>query len=195
MMKGNAQPDDRVSHGLAVDKGRHIAARSAAVGGVLGGAELAWGVVPHDAAVERPRLGMASVNAGVLFFEGGRMGTLFLDPLQSETDALMNILRDDYAISAATSGEKALELALRQPRPDLILLDVERRALRGDQVLELTKLFDFLQRSPIVLHSSKPEEELKELVGRSGASGYIKKTSNSIHFINQVEEWLKSTRE
>lgn len=25
-------------------------------------------------------LGMAAVNAGVLFFEGGRMGTLFLDP-------------------------------------------------------------------------------------------------------------------
>jgi hypothetical protein len=45
-----------------------------------------------------------------------------------------------------------------------------------------------------VLHSSKPEEELKELVNRSGASGYIKKTSNSINFINQVEEWLKSTR-
>ena len=31
-------------------------------------------------------LGMAAVNAGVLFFEGGRMGTLFLDPLVSETE-------------------------------------------------------------------------------------------------------------
>jgi carboxybiotin decarboxylase len=41
-------------------------------------------------------LGMASVNAGVLFFEGGRMGTLFLDPLASETDALMNILQIDW---------------------------------------------------------------------------------------------------
>ena len=33
-------------------------------------------------------LGMASVNAGVLFFEGGRMGTLFLDPLESRKPVL-----------------------------------------------------------------------------------------------------------
>lgn len=90
--------------------------------------------------------------------------------------------------------------ALRLPaivhseKPDLILLDVEMPALRGDQVLELTKLFDFLQRSPIVLHSSKSDEELQELVGRSGASGYIKKTSNNIAFISKVEEWIKSAK-
>jgi oxaloacetate decarboxylase beta subunit len=41
-------------------------------------------------------LGMVAVNAGVLFFEGGRMGTLFLDPLLSETDALMNVLQIDF---------------------------------------------------------------------------------------------------
>jgi oxaloacetate decarboxylase beta subunit len=41
-------------------------------------------------------LGMASVNAGVLFFQGGRMGTLFLDPLVSETGALVNILQIDW---------------------------------------------------------------------------------------------------
>src|SRR5512132_2628715 len=41
-------------------------------------------------------LGMASVNAGVLFFEGGRMGTLFLDPLISETGALVNFLQNKW---------------------------------------------------------------------------------------------------
>jgi carboxybiotin decarboxylase len=41
-------------------------------------------------------LGMAAVNAGVLFFEGGRMGTLFLDPLVSETGALVNILQINW---------------------------------------------------------------------------------------------------
>lgn len=38
-------------------------------------------------------LGMASVNAGVLFFEGGRVGTLFVDPLLTETNDLMNALQ------------------------------------------------------------------------------------------------------
>ncbi len=41
-------------------------------------------------------LGMASVNAGVMFFEGGKMGTLFVDPLVTGTDATVNILQIDW---------------------------------------------------------------------------------------------------
>jgi oxaloacetate decarboxylase beta subunit len=41
-------------------------------------------------------LGMAAVNAGVLFFEGGRMATLFLDPLASETDDVVRVLQIDW---------------------------------------------------------------------------------------------------
>ncbi len=41
-------------------------------------------------------LGMASVNAGVMFFEGGKMGTLFVDPLVTGTDATINILQIDW---------------------------------------------------------------------------------------------------
>jgi oxaloacetate decarboxylase beta subunit len=41
-------------------------------------------------------LGMAAVNAGVLFFEGGRMRTLFLDPLVSETGPLVDILQINW---------------------------------------------------------------------------------------------------
>jgi oxaloacetate decarboxylase beta subunit len=41
-------------------------------------------------------LGMATVNAGVLFFEGKRMGTLFLDPLASSTDEVVSVLQIDW---------------------------------------------------------------------------------------------------
>lgn len=41
-------------------------------------------------------LGMAAVNAGVLFFEGGRMGTLFLEPLASEPNYLINVLQINW---------------------------------------------------------------------------------------------------
>lgn len=115
-----------------------------------------------------------------------------------DSETALSIAR--RALEAAGYSVLTSNSALRLPaivhseKPDLILLDVEMPALRGDQVLELTKLFDFLQKSPIVLHSSKSDEELKELVGRSGASGYIKKTSNNISFISQVAEWLKSAK-
>lgn len=40
--------------------------------------------------------GMAAVNAGVLFFTATKTGTLFVDPLVSDTEGLMNILQIDF---------------------------------------------------------------------------------------------------
>ncbi|HMW17136.1 MAG TPA: sodium ion-translocating decarboxylase subunit beta [Accumulibacter sp.] len=41
-------------------------------------------------------LGMSSVNAGVMFLEGNKMGTLFVDPLMSEPIDLINIMQIDW---------------------------------------------------------------------------------------------------
>lgn len=40
--------------------------------------------------------GMASVNSGVLFLSSTTTGTIFMDPLVTETDALMNIMQIDW---------------------------------------------------------------------------------------------------
>lgn len=40
--------------------------------------------------------GMSAVNAGVLFFSATKTGTLFVDPLVSDTDGLMNVLQIDF---------------------------------------------------------------------------------------------------
>lgn len=40
--------------------------------------------------------GMLAVNAGVLFFSAAKTGTLFVDPLVSDTDGLMQILQIDF---------------------------------------------------------------------------------------------------
>ena len=49
---------------------------------------------------------------------------LIVDDVNENLHALMNILRDDYVISAATSGEKALEIAQRQPQPQGEIVNV-----------------------------------------------------------------------
>ncbi|PID52935.1 MAG: Na+-translocating decarboxylase subunit beta, partial [Micrococcales bacterium] len=41
-------------------------------------------------------LGMASVNAGVLVLDGGRTGTLFIDPLVEDTDRVVTVLQIDW---------------------------------------------------------------------------------------------------
>ncbi|MDF2614022.1 MAG: sodium ion-translocating decarboxylase subunit beta [Clostridia bacterium] len=40
--------------------------------------------------------GMSAVNAGVLFLTGSTTGTIFIDPMVSDTNALMNILQIDF---------------------------------------------------------------------------------------------------
>jgi len=41
-------------------------------------------------------LGMIAINSGVLFLEGGRIGTLFLDPMVSEAGPLMDIMQVNW---------------------------------------------------------------------------------------------------
>lgn len=90
------------------------------------------------------------------------------------------------------TSESALKLPMivQREKPDLVLLDVEMPALRGEHVLELSAMFDFLRSIPIVLHSAKSDEELQALVAKSSARGYIRKTANHIAFVQQVEQYL-----
>ena len=41
-------------------------------------------------------LGMSSINAGVMFLEGGKMGTLFVDPLMADPVDLVNIMQINW---------------------------------------------------------------------------------------------------
>jgi DNA-binding response OmpR family regulator len=90
------------------------------------------------------------------------------------------------------TSESALRLPqlVQREKPDLILLDIEMPGLSGEHVLDLTQLFDFLKKTPIVLHSAHSEEELQALVERSHAIGYIKKTGNPLSLVAQVKEFL-----
>ena len=89
-------------------------------------------------------------------------------------------------------SESALKLPVivQREKPDLVLLDVEMPALRGEHVLELSTMFDFLRNIPIVLHSAKSDEELQALVAKSSARGYIRKSGNPLSFIEQVQKYL-----
>jgi two-component system, OmpR family, response regulator len=88
------------------------------------------------------------------------------------------------------SSSLHLPKLVQRESPDLILLDIEMPTLSGEHVLDFTKLFDFLAATPIVLHSSKSEQDLQSLVDRSNAIGYIKKTGNPMSLVSQVKSFL-----
>ncbi len=91
------------------------------------------------------------------------------------------------------TSDSALRLPqlVQREKPDLVLLDIEMPALTGEHVLEMTKLFEFLRDIPIVLHSARGEDQLQELVARSNAIGYIKKTGNPMSLVSQVQKFLQ----
>ena len=98
-----------------------------------------------------------------------------------------------YEVITTESPLRMPQLVQRE-KPNLILLDLEMPALSGEHVLDFTTLFDFLREIPIVLHSSKNEDDLKSLVERSPAIGYIRKTNNGLSFVSQVEKFIAESQ-
>ena len=100
---------------------------------------------------------------------------LIVDDVHENLHALMNLLRDEYAIVAATSGEKALELARRLPHPDLILLDIRMPGMDGYSVLAELKIDPATADIPVIFVTALAEaaDEARGLA--LGVADYITK--------------------
>ena len=79
-------------------------------------------------------------------------------------------------------------------RPDLIILDVMLPVLDGDRKAKMLKEDEDTKMIPVLLISSKPEEELRALVVKSRADGYIRKPFVNSQIIEIVEETLAQKR-
>ena len=103
---------------------------------------------------------------------------LIVDDVSDNLHATMAILRDKYAIVAVTDGRKALELAARQPPPNLILLDIEMPGMNGYEVLQRLKADPVTSSIPVIFVTALSEatDEAKGLA--MGAADYITKPIN-----------------
>jgi DNA-binding response OmpR family regulator len=77
--------------------------------------------------------------------------------------------------------------------PDLVLIDVDMPALRGDKVVETMRRHD-LGSCAIVLYSARPRTELAVLAHRSGADGFICKDGDPHDLQARVAEIINSCR-
>lgn len=103
---------------------------------------------------------------------------LIVDDVHENLHALMNILRADYAIAAATNGEKALELAQRQPRPNLILLDIKMPGMDGYSVLSELKINPVTADIPVIFVTALAEAADEARGLKLGVADYITKPVN-----------------
>lgn len=108
----------------------------------------------------------------------GRPRILIVDDVNENLHSLMNILRDEYAIVAANSGEKSLELAQRQPRPDLILLDIKMPGMDGYSVLSHLKANPDTADIPVIFVTALSESADEARGLTLGVADYITKPVN-----------------
>lgn len=64
---------------------------------------------------------------------------LIVDDTIANIQILNDLLKVDYTIKVATNGQQALNLAVQEPRPDIILLDIMMPGMDGYEVCEKLK--------------------------------------------------------
>ncbi len=120
-----------------------------------------------------------------------RSRLLIVDDVHENLHTLIDILREDYVISAATGGEKAIELANREPQPALILLDIKMPGMDGYAVLAALKSKPATRDIPIIFVTALAEaaDEARGLA--LGVNDYITKPVNpellKMRIRNQLE--------
>lgn len=95
-----------------------------------------------------------------------------------------------YRVITRNRPVGCLALMLKE-EPDLVLVDVSMPEVGGDTLVRCFGTAHPTSTSVVLLHSSLPEEALKEKARLSGAHGYIRKTSNHSAFVREVGQWLR----
>jgi DNA-binding response OmpR family regulator len=99
-----------------------------------------------------------------------------------------------YEVVTATNGIEANSYIFSMHKPDLIILDVMLPMLDGNKKAKLLREKDFSREIPIILLSSKGEDELQRLTVEAGADGFIRKPFTNESVVASVRKFLGEAR-
>jgi putative two-component system response regulator len=100
---------------------------------------------------------------------------LVVDDTPDNLVLMSNLLKDDYKVKVANSGEKALKIAASDSPPDLILLDITMAGMDGYEVCQRLKLAPRTMNIPVIFLTAKTEVEDEKRGLELGAVDYITK--------------------
>lgn len=106
---------------------------------------------------------------------GEKPTILVVDDTPDNLTLVSNLLKKDYRVRVAISGEKALKIAFSETPPDLILLDVMMPGMDGYEVCQLLRENPLTAHIPIIFLTAKSEVEDERKGLSLGASDYITK--------------------
>jgi len=115
---------------------------------------------------------------------------LIVDDVSSNIHLLMNILKDDYTLIAATNGEKAISLAQMDPKPDIVLLDVVMPDMDGYEVCKRLKQNIETEHIPVVFVTSLNSIEQQEEAVNVGAIDFVTKPFSKDIVLHKVKTYI-----
>ena len=77
-------------------------------------------------------------------------------------------------------------------QPEVILTDLMMPDISGKDIVRVLKQDFHTERIPIVLFSSKPDDELAEIAEQAGADGYLSKSHGIEKLGDMVDELVDS---
>jgi putative two-component system response regulator len=100
---------------------------------------------------------------------------LVIDDTPENLSLMQSLLRELYKLKGANNGERGLELALADPPPDLILLDIMMPGMDGYEVCKRLKADAKTRDIPVIFLTARSELEDEEQGFALGAVDYITK--------------------
>lgn len=97
------------------------------------------------------------------------------------------ILKEDYTVDLASSGEMAMEILRKGRLPDAILLDVDMPGLDGYQMMEKIKETDAYRYIPIIYLTALTDTDHEVRGIRLGAADYIRKPFEKENLLARLE--------
>jgi DNA-binding response OmpR family regulator len=113
-----------------------------------------------------------------------------------DSDVVLELARDaleeaGYEVFTASNGVEANNYIFSGHKPDLIIFDVMLPFLDGDKKAKLLREKEIGRNIPILLISTKSEEELTRLSAEAGVDGFIHKPFTHAGIVASVREFLR----
>ena len=116
---------------------------------------------------------------------------LIVDDVQDNVDILVEALKNDYKLSVAIDGERALR-AVEKSQPDLVLLDIMMPGLDGYEVCRRLRASEATRDLPIMFLSALEDVQNKARGFELGANDYLTKPFEILEVKARVRSLLRA---
>ncbi len=119
----------------------------------------------------------------------GRKKILVVDDSEVVRRAMMDLLREDYAVEAVSSGVAAIK-CMSLERPDLVLLDYEMPVCDGSVVLEMMRSEKEFENIPVFFLTGNASRDSVQKVIPLKPAGYLVKTLKPHEIKKNIDDFF-----